>query len=78
MSFPDLRPYRRGDYWLVPVRTSTGDVLWPTAGEANKPVRVGPRNRRHAYAPLLLLRPDQKPVDLRRILDPFDVFAKKT
>jgi hypothetical protein len=23
------RTYRRGDDWLIPARTATGDVLWP-------------------------------------------------
>lgn len=42
--------YRRGDYWLIPARTATGDVEWP--GPLNAPEAVGPHGVEHHYAPL--------------------------
>ena len=48
--------YRTGDYWLVPARTSTGDVDWPTVGD--QPVFQERQGIDHHYAPLALLRTD--------------------
>jgi hypothetical protein len=42
--------YRTGDYWLIPARTATGDVVWPSEGD--KPKALPPRGVRHHYAPL--------------------------
>ena len=45
--------YRRGDYWLIPARTATGDIEWPRdlAGNASS---APPRGIIHHYAPLAL------------------------
>lgn len=47
--------YRTGDYWMIPARTATGDVLWPTEvrddGTA-APQALPPHGIRHHYAPL--------------------------
>jgi len=45
--------YRTGDYWLIPVRTATGDVEWP--GTADAPAALGPRGVVHHYAPLWII-----------------------
>jgi uncharacterized protein DUF6519 len=45
--------YRSGDYWLIPARTSTGDVEWP--GEVGKPDLLPPHGVEHHYAPLALI-----------------------
>ncbi|MBV6696774.1 DUF6519 domain-containing protein [Kitasatospora aureofaciens] len=42
--------YRRGDHWLVPARTATGDVLWPQGPDG--PAAVDPDGVRYQYAPL--------------------------
>ncbi|MEP6570457.1 MAG: DUF6519 domain-containing protein [Acidobacteriota bacterium] len=42
--------YRRGDYWLIPARTATGDVEWP--GPLNAPEAIPPHGVQHHYAPL--------------------------
>ncbi len=42
--------HRTGDYWLIPARTATGDVLWPQ--DEGKPKAVAPRGIEHYYAPL--------------------------
>jgi predicted flap endonuclease-1-like 5' DNA nuclease len=47
--------YQTGDYWLVPARTATGDVLWPTEPDADGtpvPQPLPPRGVEHHYAPL--------------------------
>ena len=51
--------YRTGDYWLIPARTATADVEWPseTLKDAQGNVVVSPLPRpplgvRHHYAPL--------------------------
>jgi hypothetical protein len=45
--------YRAGDYWLIPARTATGDVVWPRSG--NKPRALPPHGVEHHYAPLAVL-----------------------
>jgi hypothetical protein len=47
--------YRTGDYWLVPARRATGDVLWPSeVGDdpESGPRAVPPHGIEHRYAPL--------------------------
>ena len=50
--------FRSGDYWLIPVRTATGDVEWPRQvgddGES-EPLLQPPRGIDHHYARLALL-----------------------
>jgi hypothetical protein len=63
-----------GDYWQVPARALTGDVIWPR--EANQPNQrkyIPPMGVRHYFAPLALVVSDPagpKLIDLRRIFDP--------
>lgn len=42
--------YKTGDYWLIPARTATGDVIWPSEGD--EPKALPPNGVRHHYAPL--------------------------
>ena len=42
--------YRTGDYWLIPARTATGDVVWPQSD--GEPKAMPPRGIEHHYAPL--------------------------
>lgn len=47
--------YRTGDYWLIPARTITGDVVWPQQKNAKgeeEPVFLPPHGVGHHYAPL--------------------------
>ncbi|HSU13667.1 DUF6519 domain-containing protein [Longimicrobium sp.] len=46
--------YRAGDWWLVPARTTTGDVEWPKDG-ANQPAERLPAGTQHHYARLGLV-----------------------
>jgi len=50
--------YRTGDYWLIPARTATGDVEWPTELDvqgAIVPIAKSPDGITHHYAPLAVL-----------------------
>jgi hypothetical protein len=55
----DRYQYKTGDYWLVPARTETGDVEWPSVKDPQKaltlPIGLPPRGVRHHYAPLAVL-----------------------
>jgi hypothetical protein len=48
--------YRAGDYWVVPARTATGDVVWPRrrVGDELEPLPRPPRGVEHHYAPLAI------------------------
>ncbi|HEY1228630.1 MAG TPA: DUF6519 domain-containing protein, partial [Ramlibacter sp.] len=53
--------YRTGDYWLIPARTATGDVEWPSEADAQGnavPLALPPDGVVHHYAPLGLLTVD--------------------
>jgi hypothetical protein len=50
--------FRTGDYWLIPARVATGDVIWPQESDGNgelKPVARPPDGIDHHYAPLAIL-----------------------
>ena len=45
--------FRRGDYWLIPSRSATGAVMWPTdESDAKLPKAVEPSETPHFFAPL--------------------------
>ncbi|MBX3117493.1 MAG: hypothetical protein KF784_00390 [Fimbriimonadaceae bacterium] len=44
--------FRVGDHWLIPARTATGDVIWPTTGGV--PDDQEPLGIIHHYAPLAI------------------------
>lgn len=57
--------YRTGDYWLIPARVATGDVIWPTESVTDaqnvtttNPVAMPPDGVRHHYAPLAVVTLD--------------------
>jgi Family of unknown function (DUF6519)/FHA domain len=69
---PDTVSFERGDYWLVPARTSTSSVIWPTTnGQALARVPHGPPRY---LAPLALVHrlDDEKPEDLRTTFGPLE------
>jgi hypothetical protein len=49
--------YRSGDYWLIPARVATGDVVWPREKPPDVPKALPPHGVRHHYAPLGLWTP---------------------
>lgn len=52
----DRYRYKTGDYWLIPARTATGDVEWPSVKDPQSgltlPVALPPKGIQHHYAPL--------------------------
>jgi len=46
--------YRSGDYWLIPARGVTGDIVWPDDGGGNAN-HVAPAGIVHHYAPLFIV-----------------------
>lgn len=48
--------YRTGDYWLIPARTATGDVIWPRrlVGDHLVWQAKPPNGPMHHYAPLTI------------------------
>jgi hypothetical protein len=62
---PPANTYRAGDYWLIPARTATADVEWPTEpardGNGNpviSPIALPPAGVQHYYAPLAVVTLD--------------------
>lgn len=62
--------YRDGDYWLVPARRTTGDVVWPQ--DDNGPVARPPDGVVYHYAPLAFVRASGQAAvkDLRHTFKP--------
>jgi Family of unknown function (DUF6519)/FHA domain len=49
--------YERGDFWLIPARTTTGGVLWPqSSGDQDGPLALPPHGPVRYLAPLALIR----------------------
>ncbi len=64
--------YRTGDYWLIPARVVTGDVVWPTNGAGiSSPAAMPPAGVEHHLAPLSVLIRQKGgnviPLDIRRV-----------
>ncbi len=47
--------YRTGDYWLIPARTATADIEWPTDSDGD-PIPQLPQGIDHNYCRLAVLR----------------------
>lgn len=50
--------YQRGQYWLIPARKATGDILWPSDEQGN-PEAVSPKGGTCHLAPLGILSKGQ-------------------
>ncbi|MFB6712929.1 MULTISPECIES: DUF6519 domain-containing protein [unclassified Streptomyces] len=61
--------YRTGDHWIIPARTATGGVEWPT-NDARKPLLQAPAGIARHFAPLALVKGEDAPVDLRLVFAP--------
>ena len=69
VKFDPKGVYATGEYWTIPARTATGDVIWPQ--DQDKPAFREPQGVKHAYAPLALVsfkadRSIDQMTDLRR------------
>jgi hypothetical protein len=64
--------YERGDFWMIPARTATNDVLWPRSqGDQRVPLAIPPNGPARFLAPLALVRELQgEPEDLRTLFAP--------
>ncbi|MGH3388372.1 MAG: DUF6519 domain-containing protein [Actinomadura sp.] len=60
--------YRRGDHWLIPARTVTGDVVWPQ--DAHGPAARPPHGVDYHYAPLATIEDGAVGADLRSLFAP--------
>jgi hypothetical protein len=62
--------YQTGDYWLIPARTATGDVEWPS--DPDGPQVLPADGVKHYYAPLAIINVNgtkvSRTTDLRRKL----------
>ena len=56
------RSYRTGDYWLIPARTTTGEIEWPR--EDGTPECLRPQGILHHYAPLARILVDEGEVEI--------------
>jgi len=45
--------FSTGDYWLIPARPATGDVIWPQMND--KPAPLRPHGPQHHFAPLAIV-----------------------
>jgi hypothetical protein len=61
--------FRVGDYWLIPARTATGDVIWPKDPASDEALFLPPAGVDHHYAPLAQWN-GAAFVDLRRTYKP--------
>jgi hypothetical protein len=59
--------YARGDYWLIPARTATGDVEWPRIPGTTSPAERPPDGVAEHLAPLALVQDPAKVFDLRYV-----------
>lgn len=56
IQFQPGATYRTGDYWLIPARVATGDILWQTEPtDKNQPAALPPHGVEHHYAPLAVI-----------------------
>lgn len=74
--------YRTGDYWLIPARTATGNVEWPSAIVAGKrqPLPQPPHGVTRYQAPIWLIAVDKdgkvgKSADLREVFAPLSALS---
>ncbi|WP_371582256.1 DUF6519 domain-containing protein [Streptomyces sp. NBC_01314] len=61
--------YRTGDHWIIPARTATGSVEWPT-DPARRPLLQGAVGIARHFAPLALVKGEYGAVDLRLAFGP--------
>jgi Family of unknown function (DUF6519) len=68
LSLVTAAKFYAGDYWMIPARAATNDILWPRNPEdPTKPGPVPARYTAHYYAPLALIKSSATEIiDLRR------------
>ncbi len=73
VQFARATVYRSGDYWLLPSRTATDDLLWDRDASGAYIAQL-PHGVQHHYAPLALLQDDGSVVNLRLVLKRGNLF----
>lgn len=76
---------RPGDYWLIPARTESGDIEWPTVTAADGTVDrafIPPHGVQHHFAPLAVVGPATAAggatmTDMRREITPSKVYTQQ-
>lgn len=58
IHFDGQGPYRRGDYWLVPMRRRLANIIWPRS--EGQPAALPPAGPGHHFAPLAALAPGEE------------------
>ena len=53
VRFESARSYRTGDYWLIPARSATSDIIWPQGMDGPEP--LPPEGIQHHFSSLALL-----------------------
>jgi hypothetical protein len=62
--------FRTGDYWLIPARVATRDIIWPRKAGSVDPEEREPHGVQHHYAPLGIFQALGQPAsDCRRCLN---------
>lgn len=74
--FNPLGTYRTGEYWTIPARIATGDVLWPEDPDGN-PMLEHPEGPVWHYAPLAWVSGPEQLLDLRMVFAPISVRVER-
>ena len=59
--------YRVGDYWTIPARVATGDIIWPYESDGITARAVPPHGVEHHYAPLAWFGTDGSSIVLQKV-----------
>jgi hypothetical protein len=75
VKFDPSSVYETGDYWLVPARTTLGDVLWPRDETTREALFEARHGTPHQFCSLALVELDEsgwvdQPEDCRRLFPP--------
>ncbi|MFN2223662.1 MAG: DUF6519 domain-containing protein, partial [Candidatus Promineifilaceae bacterium] len=57
IHFDGQGPYRRGDYWLIPMRRRLANIIWPSS--EGQPAALPPAGPSHHFSPLAVLAPGE-------------------
>ena len=72
--------YTTGDYWLIPARSATNTIEWPTASVGGEPLAQAPAGIQHTHCCLAIVTAtkDSGPVKLTEVHDCRPLFAPLT
>lgn len=80
---PVVNQYVTSDYWIIPARTTTGDVMWPQEARLDSqgnstlvPIAKPPDGIEHHYAPLAVITVDTNGISAQSCQKTFDAIGK--